>query len=101
MKTIAFAVATAAAFFIAAPLLVLAIPAQADDLKMAQGVDVQINGDRDENGRRNRRDRDVTVGVGPGGIAIGPRVREHCRTVTTTVERDDGRRVRRTERRCD
>jgi hypothetical protein len=68
---------------------------------MAQGVDVQIGKDRDE-GRRGRRDRDegVTVGVGQGGVRVGPK-REHCRTVTTMVERDDGRRVKRTERRCD
>ena len=25
----------------------------------------------------------TTVGIGPGGIAVGPR--QHCRTVTTTV----------------
>jgi hypothetical protein len=103
MKTIGFAVATAAAIFMTAPLFVGAIPANAENLKMAQGVDLQINRDRDDNGRRNRRDRDtdVTLGVGPGGIVVGPRARERCRTVTTTVERDDGRRVQRTERRCD
>jgi hypothetical protein len=103
MKTITFVVATAAAIFTATPLFVGATPAKAENLKMAQGVDLQINGDRDGNGRRNRRDRDadVTVGVGPGGIAIGPRARQHCRTVTTTVERDNGRRVQRTERICD
>ena len=105
MKKLAFAVATAAAIFMATPLFVGASPANAENLKMAQGVDVRINGDRngdrDDNGRRNRRDRDVTVGVGPGGIVVGPRERQRCRTVTTTVERDDGRRVQRTERRCD
>ena len=41
----------------------------------------------------------ATVGVGPGGIVVGPR--EHCRMVTTTVERDDGRKVTRRERVCD
>jgi hypothetical protein len=30
---------------------------------------------------------------------VGPR--EHCRTVTTTVERSDGRQVTRRERVCD
>jgi hypothetical protein len=103
MKTLAFAVATAAALFMATPLFVGAIPAKAENLKMAQGVDLQINRDRDDNGRRDRRgrDTDVTVGVGPGGVVVGPRERQRCRTVTTTVERDDGRRVKRTERRCD
>jgi hypothetical protein len=101
MKTITFVVATAAAIFTATPLFVGATPAKAENLKMAQGVDVRIDGDRDDHGRRNRRDRDLTVGVGPGGIAIGPRSRERCRTVTTTVERENGRRVQRTERRCD
>jgi hypothetical protein len=33
---------------------------------------------------RNRYDRDTTVGVGPGGVTVGPRQR--CRTVTTRVE---------------
>jgi hypothetical protein len=101
MKTIAFAVATAAALFTVTPSFVGATAAKAQNLQMAQGVDVQINGDRDRDGRRNRRDRDVTVGVGPGGIVVGPRGRPHCRTVTTTVERDNGRRVQRTERICD
>jgi hypothetical protein len=101
MKTIAFAVATAAAIFTATPLFVGAAPAEAQNLQMAQGVDVQINGDRDDRGRRDRRDRDVTVGVGPGGIVVGPRGRSHCRTVTTMIERDNGRRVKRTERICD
>jgi hypothetical protein len=103
MAKIAFAVATAAAIFLATPLFVGTIPAKADNLKLAQGLDLQINPDRDDNGRRNRRgrDADVTVGVGPRGVVVGPREREHCRTVTTTIERDDGRRIRRTERQCD
>jgi hypothetical protein len=100
MKRITLTAATAAAIVMTAPLFVGAIPAKAENLKMAQ-VDVQINRDRDDNWRRDRRDRDVTVGVGPGGVVVGPRARERCRTVTTTVERDDGRRVKRTERRCD
>jgi hypothetical protein len=66
---------------------------------MAQ-VDVQLARDRDDSYRdRHRRDSDATVGIGPGGITIGPR--RNCRTVTTTVERDDGRMVTRKERRCD
>jgi hypothetical protein len=71
---------------------------------MAQGVDVQVGLDRDyrydyDREHRRRYDSDTTVGVGPGGVTIGPR--QHCRMVTTTVERDDGRMITRRERRCD
>lgn len=100
MMKIVFAATTAAVISAAAPVLV-GTTAQAQELKMAQGIDVQIGRDRyDDRVYRRDRDRDVSVGVGPGGVRVGPR-RERCRTVTTTVERDDGRRVRRTERRCD
>ena len=99
MMKITFAVAIAAAVLIPAPLLVGAIPAEAQNLRMAQGVDVQIGRDRDDRDRRRRNDSDVTVGVGPGGVTIGPR--HNCRMVTTTVERDDGRTITRKERRCD
>ena len=99
MMKITFAVAIAAAVLMPAPLLVGAIPAKAQNLKMAQGVDVQIGRDRDDRDRRRRNDSDVTVGVGPGGVTIGPR--QNCRMVTTTVERDDGRTITRKERRCD
>ncbi len=44
-------------------------------------------------------DSDTTVGVGPGGVTVGPRQR--CRMETTTIEGDDGRRITRKERRCD
>jgi len=47
----------------------------------------------------DRRRDDATIGIGPGGVTIGPR--QHCRTVTTTVQRDDGRTVTRRERRYD
>jgi hypothetical protein len=96
MMKISFAVAFGAAVLMPAPLLVGAIPAEAQDLKMAQGIDVQIGGDRD---RRRRNDSDVTVGVGSGGLTVGPR--QNCRMVTTTVERGDGRSITRKERRCD
>ncbi len=99
MMKIAFAVAIAATVLMPAPLLVGTIPAEAQNLKMAQGVDVQIGRDRDDRDRRRRNDSDVTVGVGPGGVTIGPR--QNCRMVTTTVERDDGRTITRKERRCD
>ena len=90
---IAFVLAAAAAavMLTTAPL---ATPAKAQDLKMAQ-VDVQIGRDRYD---RDRRRNDATVGIGPGGVTIGPRQR--CRMVTTTVERGD-RTITRRERRCD
>jgi hypothetical protein len=62
---------------------------------MAQGVDVQVGRDRDDRYDRDRRrgyDSGTTVGVGPGGVTVGPRQR--CRMVTTTVERD-GRSITR------
>jgi hypothetical protein len=74
------------------------VPAKAANLQMAQ-LDVQVGRDRDEGRYRDRRHSDFTVGVGPGGVRVGPR--SHCRTVTTRVEREDGRSVTRKERRCD
>ena len=109
MIKMVFTAAAAAAMFAAAPVFVGANSAGAQEVKVAQ-VDVQIGRDRDDRDdriiRRDRddrvirRDRDISVGVGPGGVRVGPR-RERCRTVTTTVRRDDGSRVKRTERRCD
>jgi hypothetical protein len=96
MMKIAFAVAAAAAVLAPAPLLVGSIPAEAQNLKMAQ-VDVQIRRDRYDRYDRDRG-RDATVGIGPGGVTIGPRQR--CRMVTTTIERGD-RTITRRERRCD
>ena len=99
MTKVVIALAAAVTMFTAAPSFVASTPAQADSIKMAQ-VDVQIGPNRErERARGDRRDRDVDVTVGRRGVEIGPR--EHCRTVTTTVERDDGRKVKRTERRCD
>jgi hypothetical protein len=97
MMKIALAMAAAAAVLTltTAPL---ATPTKAEELKMAQ-VDVQIGRDRSDRYDRDRRRDDATVGIGPGGVTIGPRQR--CRMVTTTVERDDGRTVSRRERRCD
>ena len=97
-------IALAAAIAATALSAPLAVPANAaKGVQMAQGVDVQVGPDRDRYYRddyyRERRDRDVTVGIGPGGVRVGPG--ERCRTVTTRVEGDDGRTVTRTERRCD
>jgi hypothetical protein len=100
MIKIAFFVAAAAAVLTSAPLVT---PAKAQGIKMAQ-VDMQTGRhyeDRDPGYYRERRgyDSNATVGVGPGGVTVGPRQR--CRTVTTQVERDDGRMITRRERRCD
>ena len=76
MLKIVLAVSAAAALISTAPLVT---PAQAEGVKMAQGVDVQIGRDRDDRYDRERRyDRETTVGVGPGGVTIGPR--ERCRS---------------------
>src|ERR1700716_4663789 len=99
MMKIAPVVAAAAAVLTTASLVT---PAKAQVVKMAQGVDVQIGRDRDDRYDRDRRGRnesDTTVGVGPGGVTVGPRQR--CRMVTTTVEGHDGRRITRKERRCE
>jgi hypothetical protein len=88
MMKIAFIAAAAVAVLTTAPVTT---PAK------AQGVDVQIGRDRDR--YDDRRRNDYTVGIGPGGVTVGPRQR--CRMVTTTVERDDGRMITRKERRCD
>jgi hypothetical protein len=101
MIRLALAAATAAAVFTAASSFV-AVPAKAENLKMAQvGVEIGVGQDRgvrEERIRRERRDSDVTVGVGPG-VRVGPR--DHCRMVTTKVERGDGSSITRKERRCD
>src|SRR5258706_13241817 len=89
MMKIAFVAAAALAMLTTAPLT---IPVK------AQGVDVQLGRDRDDT-YRHRRDSDVTVGIGPGGVTVGPR--RNCRMVTTTIERDDGRMITRKERRSD
>jgi hypothetical protein len=101
MAKIAFVVATAV--LTTAPLVT---PAKAQGVKMAQ-VDMQTGrhlddrnyrDDRDYRDRR-RYDSNATVGVGPGGVTVGPPRR--CRMETTTIERDDGRRITRRERVCD
>jgi hypothetical protein len=92
MMRIAFVLAAAGTAVLTSPP---ATPAKAQELKMAQGVDVQIGRDRYD---RDRGREGATVGIGPGGVTIGPRQR--CRTVTTTIERGD-RTITRRERRCD
>jgi hypothetical protein len=94
MMKLAFVMAAAVAVLTTAPVTT---PAK------AQGIDVQIGRDRydryDDRYDRDRRRNDYTVGVGPGGVTVGPRQR--CRTVTTRIERDDGRMITRRERQCD
>jgi hypothetical protein len=97
MMKIALTTALAGAVLMPAPLFVGSVPAEAQNLKMAQ-VDVQLGRDRDDS-YRHRRDSDVTVGIGPGGVTVGPR--RNCRMVTTTIDRGDGRMITRRERRCD
>ena len=84
MKRIAFAVATAAVVFTVGSSFGGVIPAKAENLKMAQ-VEIQVGPrDRDvreERSNRDRRDSGATVGVGPGGVTVGPR--ERCRTGTS------------------
>jgi hypothetical protein len=75
-----------------------ATPANAQELKIAQGVDVQIGRDRYDRYDSDRGREGATVGVGPGAVTIGPPQR--CRMVTTTIERGD-RTITRRERRCD
>ena len=104
MMKIILAAAAAAAMLTVAPAYSAESMAKGDNLKIAQaGVDVRVGREREEPLRREDRVRDrrdnVTVGIGPGGVVVGPR--RNCRTVTTMVERDDGRRIKRTERRCD
>jgi hypothetical protein len=94
MMKIALAVAAAAAVLTIAQL---ATPAKAQGVKLAQ-VDMQTGRHLDDRYDRYYRDQrgynsDTTVGVGPSGVTIG--------TVTTTVQGDDGRKIRRKERPCD
>jgi hypothetical protein len=95
MMKITLVVAAAAAVLTTAPP---ATPAKAQDLKMTQGVDVQIGRDRYDRYDRDRGRDGATVGIGSGGVTVGPRQR--CRMVTTTIERGD-RTITRRERRCD
>jgi hypothetical protein len=97
MMKIVLAVA-AAGVLTTAPLVT---PAKAQGVKMAQ-VDMQTGLHIDDPAHysrdRRRYDSNATVGVGPGGVTIGPRQR--CRMETTTIKRDDGRRITRREHVC-
>ena len=92
------------AFFVAAAVL-MAVPlltlAKAQGVKIVQ-VDMRTGLHIDDPAhyyRDHRRyDSNATVGVGPGAVTNGPR--QNCRLVTTTITRDDGRRITRKERVC-
>ena len=96
MMKIAFVVA--AVVLTTAPLVT---PAKAQGVKLAQ-VDMQTGLHIDDPAHysrdRRRYDSNGTVGVGPGGVTIG--ARQGCRVETTTIKRDDGRRITRRERVC-
>ena len=85
MVKLTIVVAAATVIVTAAPLVVVSSPAQSENLKVAQ-VDIR---------------RDQRIEVGPGGVTVGPKKQQRCRTVTTTVETPDGRKVTKTERRCE
>jgi len=92
------------AFVVAAAVLTtvpLVTPAKAQGVNMAQ-VDMQTGLHLDDPAHysrdRRRYDSNATVGAGPGGVTVGPRQR--CRMETTTIKRDDGRRIMRREHAC-
>ena len=92
------------AFFVAAVALTavsLVNPSRAEGVRMAQ-VDMRTGlhiDDPAHYGADHRRyDSNAAVGVGPGGVTNGPG--QSCRMVTTTIKRDDGRRITRRERVC-
>ena len=89
------------AFFVAAAALTAVPLANAQVVKMAQ-VDMQTGLHIDDpahySKNRRRNDSNAIVGVGPGGVTNGPR--QSCRVETTTIKRDDGRRITRRERVC-
>jgi hypothetical protein len=60
MMKIAFAVTAAAAVLMTVPLLVGTSPIKVQNLRMAQGVDVQLGRNRDDRDRGRRHDSDVT-----------------------------------------
>jgi len=92
------------AFFVATAVLIAVLhvaPAKAQGVKMAQ-VDMRTGLHIDDPAhfsRDHRRyDSNATIGGGPGGFTNGPR--QSCHLVTTTIKREDGRRITRKERVC-
>jgi hypothetical protein len=95
MMKITFAVAAAAAVLTTAPLVT---PAKAQGVKMAQF-------------RSGGTATTATIGTVAGGTTptpqlasaqvVSPSANNSAATETTTIERDDGRRITRRERRCD
>ena len=101
MMKITLAAVAAAAAMLMLTTAPLATPANAQGVKMAQ-VDMQTGLHLDDPAHysrdRRRYDSNATVGVGPGGVTSGPRQR--CRMETTTIKRNDGRQVTRSEHVC-
>jgi hypothetical protein len=79
MMKIAFIAAAAVAVLTTAPVIT---PAK------AQGVDVQLGRDRDRD--YDRRRNDYTVGVGPGGISVGPSARGSANRASACHRRRTG-----------
>ena len=85
------------ASYVAAATLMAALgtPAKAQvDMRTGLHIDDPAHYSKDH----RRYDSNATVGVGPGGFTNGPR--QSCRLATTTIMRDDGRRITRKERVC-
>jgi hypothetical protein len=99
MMKIGFAVAAAAAVLMTAPSLVKHHSGQGPNPKDGPRRRCSARAGPRRPRPSPANDSDVTIGVGPGGVTVGPR--QNCRMVTTTVERDDGRTITRKERRCD
>jgi hypothetical protein len=80
-----FAIAIAVAMLLAASLA--ATPDSGvtrPDLRLAQGIDIQIGPDRD--GGYRRRSDSETVSIGHVGVTVGPHRRENGLMVRTTAE---------------
>ncbi len=85
MMKITLAVAVGAVIATAVPLSIASSAAPSENLKVAQ---VEIRSDQ-------------RIQVGPGGVTVGPKKKQRCRTVTTTTETPDGRKITKRERVCD
>jgi kynurenine formamidase len=87
--------------FVVAIAVLFVTPAKAQGVKTAQ-VDMQTGLHIDDPAHyskdRRRYDSNATVDLGPSGVTIDARRR--CRMETTTIKRDDRRRVTRRDHVC-